>query len=57
MPADCPFEEFRDVFREAHRRGLKGCTAFRPNPVTGAILDTASGPADRHCCNPERECD
>ena len=57
MPADCPFDDFRDVFREAHRRGLKGCTAFRPNPVTGAILDAESGPADRHCCNPERECD
>lgn len=57
MPADCPFEDFRDVFREAHRRGLKGCTSFRPNPLTGAILDAASGPADCHCCNPERECD
>ena len=57
MPADYAEEDFRGVFRRAHDLGLKGCTAFRPNPVTGAILDAETGPADRHCCSPERECD
>lgn len=40
IPADYPFEAFKDVYRQAHRRGLKGCTTFRPNPVTGAVLRT-----------------
>ncbi|MFN0218311.1 MAG: adenosylcobalamin-dependent ribonucleoside-diphosphate reductase [Hyphomicrobium sp.] len=39
---NCPeamtFDAFRDVYREAYRRGLKGCTTYRPNVVTGAVL-------------------
>ena len=38
VPADCAFDEFRGVFDDAFRLGLKGCAAFRPNPVTGAVL-------------------
>jgi ribonucleoside-diphosphate reductase alpha chain len=44
-PADLPFESFRDVYAEAYALGLKGCTTFRPNAVTGAILTPASRPA------------
>ena len=40
----------------AHRRGLKGCTVFRPNPVSGAILLDAPDPANA-CCGIEREAD
>ena len=39
---NCPeatsFEDFRDVYVEAFAMGLKGCTTYRPNPVTGAVL-------------------
>jgi ribonucleoside-diphosphate reductase alpha chain len=38
-PADMPYASFRDVYSEAYARGLKGCTTFRPNAVTGAILE------------------
>ncbi|MFO1315037.1 MAG: adenosylcobalamin-dependent ribonucleoside-diphosphate reductase [Burkholderiales bacterium] len=38
VPADCGFAAFRGVYDDAYRLGLKGCAAFRPNPVTGAIL-------------------
>ncbi len=37
-PADIPFEAFKDVYREAYALGLKGCTTYRPNAVTGAVL-------------------
>ena len=40
LPRDIPFEEFRDVYIEAWRLGLKGCTTYRPNPVTGSVLST-----------------
>ena len=37
-PPDISFEAFKDVYLEAHALGLKGCTTYRPNPVTGAVL-------------------
>lgn len=53
---DCSFADFKDLYRCAWRYGLKGCAAFRPNPVTGSILVSGkpSGPAGceprLHCC-------
>ena len=32
VPADFPFEEFKDIYLYAHEKGLKGCTTFRFNP-------------------------
>ena len=42
---DCDFETFKDVYGEAYELGLKGCTTFRPNEVTGSVLST-SAPGD-----------
>jgi ribonucleoside-diphosphate reductase alpha chain len=47
VPADFPFAAFHGIYDEAYRRGLKGCAAFRPNPVTGSIL--AAAPAAEAC--------
>lgn len=38
IPEDFPFEDFKDVYEEAYDLGLKGCTTYRPNAVTGAVL-------------------
>jgi len=57
VAADTPFERFADLYRQAHRLGLKGCTVFRPNPVTGAILSPSSGAEQVKCCGLEREAD
>ena len=38
IPEDFPFASFRDVYEEAYDLGLKGCTTYRPNPVTGAVI-------------------
>jgi len=32
VPADYPFEAFKDIYRYAAEQGLKGCTTFRFNP-------------------------
>jgi ribonucleoside-diphosphate reductase alpha chain len=40
-PADITFEAFKDVYLEAFDLGLKGCTAYRPNAVTGAVLTSS----------------
>jgi ribonucleoside-diphosphate reductase alpha chain len=50
-------EDFRDIYKQAFDLGLKGCTVFRSNPVTGAILSRAREPETIHCCVPEREGD
>ncbi len=33
VPTDFPFEEFKDIYRYAYEKGLKGCTTFRFNPA------------------------
>lgn len=44
-PEGIPFEEFESVYLEAHALGLKGCTTYRPNPVTGSVLQSLPEPA------------
>ena len=56
IPADFPFERFKAIYQDAYGQGLKGCTTFRPNPVTGAVLEEGVGPS-AHCCGLEREAD
>jgi ribonucleoside-diphosphate reductase alpha chain len=41
-PADISFEAFKDVYLEAYDLGLKGCTTYRPNAVTGSVLSHAA---------------
>jgi ribonucleoside-diphosphate reductase alpha chain len=44
-PEDISFDDFKDVYREAWNLGLKGCTTYRPNEVTGSVLSgTAETP-------------
>jgi len=40
-PRDIPFDSFADIYLQAYDLGLKGCTTFRPNPVTGSVLSQA----------------
>jgi ribonucleoside-diphosphate reductase alpha chain len=53
LPRDFPFESLADVYTKAYEMGLKGCTVFRPNAVTGSVLegDKAEKPAPDHCCH------
>ncbi|MEL6374255.1 MAG: adenosylcobalamin-dependent ribonucleoside-diphosphate reductase [Pseudomonadota bacterium] len=45
-PADLPFDAFEEVYLAAYDQGLKGCTTFRPNAVTGSVLATVADDAD-----------
>ena len=38
VPAEISFEAFKDVYLQAYELGCKGCTTYRPNEVTGAVL-------------------
>jgi ribonucleoside-diphosphate reductase alpha chain len=51
LPADARPGAVGEIYARAWSLGLKGCTAFRPNPVTGEVLSPvpeapAVGPAD-----------
>ena len=38
VPEGIEFESFKDVYVQAYDSGCKGCTTYRPNDVTGAVL-------------------
>jgi ribonucleoside-diphosphate reductase alpha chain len=39
VPEDIGFEAFQAVYLDAYRSGCKGCTTYRPNAVTGSVLE------------------
>ena len=58
IPPEYDFAAFRALYGLAYDKGLKGCTTFRPNPVTGEILrGAAASETGPHCCGMEREAD
>ena len=58
IPEDFDIKDYQSVFEQAYTLGLKGCTTFRPNPVTGSVLSAAAGEgAHPHCCDIDREAD
>ncbi|QOL50203.1 adenosylcobalamin-dependent ribonucleoside-diphosphate reductase [Massilia litorea] len=47
VPVDYPYDDFRGLYLEAWRAGLKGLATYRPNTVLGSVLGTVAdaGPA------------
>jgi len=45
VPADYPYEDFKDLYTDAWLAGLKGLATYRPNDVTGSVLSVAPAPA------------
>ncbi|MBK0392576.1 LAGLIDADG family homing endonuclease [Ramlibacter algicola] len=43
VPEDYPYDDFKDLYLEAWRAGLKGLATYRPNTILGSVLD--AGPA------------
>ena len=39
VPEDIDFAAFQEVYLDAYRSGCKGCTTYRPNLVTGSVLE------------------
>lgn len=38
VPADYPYDDFKDLYTEAWKAGLKGLATYRPNSVLGSVL-------------------
>jgi ribonucleoside-diphosphate reductase alpha chain len=43
VPADYPYAQFKDLYSEAWKAGLKGITTYRPNKVLGSVLSLTPG--------------
>lgn len=52
IPQNYPLEKCRALYSKAYALGLKGCTIFRPNPITGSVISQEKdlGRAG-HCCD------
>lgn len=53
-PEDMVFDDFKSVYDDAYDLGLKGCTTYRPNPITGAVLTRGSGQSDGEAAHAPR---
>jgi len=42
VPADYPYEDFKDLYTEAWKAGLKGLATYRPNSVLGSVLSVST---------------
>ncbi|RYF28027.1 MAG: adenosylcobalamin-dependent ribonucleoside-diphosphate reductase [Comamonadaceae bacterium] len=46
VPADYPYDDFKGLYLQAWRAGLKGLATYRPNAILGAVLEaTPAAPA------------
>jgi ribonucleoside-diphosphate reductase alpha chain len=54
-PEDIDFDEFKDIYLQAYELGCKGCTTFRPNDITGAVLETKETKDKREAANDQAE--
>lgn len=46
VAADYPYADFKSLYLDAWKAGLKGLATYRPNAVMGSVLSTASAQAE-----------
>lgn len=46
VPADYPYDDFKDLYLQAWRARLKGLATYRPNNILGAVLEATPPPAE-----------
>ena len=44
IPADYPYEDFKDLYLQAWRAKLKGLATYRPNAILGSVLEVHAEP-------------
>ncbi len=47
VPADYPFDDFKNLYTEAWHAGLKGLATYRPNSVLGSVLSVTPEPKEQ----------
>jgi ribonucleoside-diphosphate reductase alpha chain len=51
--AEIDFDAFKDVYLQAYELGCKGCTTYRPNDITGSVLQVKKQAESRSEAEPE----
>ena len=46
IPADYPYEDFKDLYHQAWKAGLKGLATYRPNSILGSVLSVETPKAE-----------
>jgi ribonucleoside-diphosphate reductase alpha chain len=44
IPEDYPYDDFKDLYRQAWQAGLKGLATYRPNSIRSAVLEAPAKP-------------
>jgi ribonucleoside-diphosphate reductase alpha chain len=52
IPADYPYEDFKDLYLQAWRAKLKGLATYRPNAILGSVLETHAAPESAPSASP-----
>ena len=52
VPADYPYQDFKDLYRDAWRAGLKGLATYRPNAGLDSVLSLTAAPAPAPAAQP-----
>lgn len=58
VPSDYPFTQFKDLYINAWKNGLKGITTYRPNDIIGSVLSVSNEdkkPQDLDQSDPDRK--
>ena len=53
VPESISFEDFKEIYMQAYDLNCKGCTTYRPNDVTGAVLEVAKSETSDNASEPE----
>jgi len=51
-PEGISFDDFKEIYAQAYELGCKGCTTYRPNEITGAVLEAPAGEAEAKAAPP-----
>ena len=46
-PESIKFDDFKEIYMQAFEIGCKGCTTYRPNDITGSVLELKQDQASR----------
>ena len=57
VPADYPYEDFKDLYRQSWAAGLKGMATYRPNSILGAVLEATPKPEEKTATTPAETID
>jgi ribonucleoside-diphosphate reductase alpha chain len=50
VPADCPYDDFKDLYQQAWQARLKGLATYRPNSILGSVLDAGTSTSTQVDC-------